>query len=287
LIINFSFGQDSTKNVPVSNTFNSGIFLENQTYITNYPKSFELVINHRFGKISDGATEAWGIYSPSNIRIGVNYAVRKNLQIGLGTTKNDKLQDANIKYSIIQQTTNNKIPVSVTYFGEFSYDARDKKSFDYQNYKDIHRFSYFNEIMLARKFCDYFVLQVAPIYTHFNIVESDTAGNPIRKNDNFGISALGKFSITPTLSFFIEFDKNLTKIIKETDIYKKPKPIVAFGIEKSTAAHSFQIFVSTGDAINYQKNIVYNQNILYGKGDADWWFKSDIVIGFNITRVFY
>ena len=36
----------STENKPVSNTFFSGIFLENQTYIMNDAKAIELVINH-------------------------------------------------------------------------------------------------------------------------------------------------------------------------------------------------------------------------------------------------
>ena len=64
----FSFGQDTTKkakdNKPVSNTFNSGIFLENQTYITNGANVFECVINHRFGPLSDGSKTAWGLYDP-------------------------------------------------------------------------------------------------------------------------------------------------------------------------------------------------------------------------------
>lgn len=284
--VSISFGQDSTKNEPVFNTFSCGTFLENQTYMTNYPKSIEFVINHRFGQISDGAEEAWGLYSPSNIRLGINYAIDKNLQIGLGTTKYDKQQDANIKYLIMQQSTNNKIPVSLSYFGSVSYDARNKKNFDYNNYKLAHRFSYFHEFMIARKFGDLFSLQLAPIYTHFNVVESDSLNNPIRKNDNLSLSILGKFTLTPTLNLFFEFDKNFTKLIKETELYKNPQPVIAFGIEKATAAHSFQLFISTGEAIIYQKNLVYNQNKAYNQ-DCKNSFKSDIVIGLNITRLFY
>ncbi len=284
--VNISFGQDSTQNEPVFNTFSSGTFLENQTYVTNYPKSIEFVINHRFGQISDGAEEAWGLYSPSNIRLGINYAVNKNIQLGLGTTKYDKQQDANIKYLILQQSTNNKIPVSLSYYGSIAYDARNKKNFDYDNYKLAHRFSYFHEIMIARKWCDFFSLQVAPIYTHFNVVESDSLNNPIRKNDNISLSVLGKFTLTPTLNLFCEFDKNFTKLIKETDLYKNPQPLIAIGLEKATAAHSFQLFISTGEAIIYQKNLVYNQNKIYNQDGAGN-FKSDIVIGLNITRLFY
>ena len=96
-VTSVSYGQDSTDvkepNEAVSETFNTGIFLENQTYITNPAKSIELVINHRFGKISDGSKELWGIYSPSNIRMGLNYAVTDYLNLGFGTTKYNKQQD--------------------------------------------------------------------------------------------------------------------------------------------------------------------------------------------------
>jgi hypothetical protein len=297
--INFLFGQDSiSKKVDksVDNTFNSGVFLENQTCVMNYAKSFELVINHRFGKINTGSKEAWGIYSPSNIRIGLNYSILEYLQVGIGTTKFNKQQDANVKLRLIQQTISGKIPVSVVYYGALVYDARDTKSFDYPNFKESHRFSYFHEILVSHKFCNFFNLQVAPMYTHYNIVETtnnsvqsssgDTLAHRIRRNDNFGLSVLGKINITSTISFLFEYDKNFTKLIKETEVYKNPKPNIAIGFEKATAAHSFQLFVSTAEAITYQRNMVYNQNVFIGKGDKEWWFKSDLVIGFNITRIF-
>lgn len=120
----FSFGQDTTKkakdNKPVSNTFNSGIFLENQTYITNGANVFECVINHRFGPLSDGSKTAWGLYDPANIRLGVDYGILKNLQVGIGATKNDFLFDGNLKWGIIKQTKSWSIPVSVSYYGNIT-----------------------------------------------------------------------------------------------------------------------------------------------------------------------
>ena len=89
LIINskLTFSQDTSKvaakatDKPVENTFNSSVFLDNQTCLTNNKKQVELIINHRFGKISDGSKMAWGLYSPSNIRVSVNYSILNNLQI--------------------------------------------------------------------------------------------------------------------------------------------------------------------------------------------------------------
>jgi len=284
-----SFGQDTiskkTPLEPVTETYNSGTFLENQTCITNPAKTFELIINHRFGKMSDGSKELWGIYSPSNIRMGLNYGITDYLTVGLGTTKFNKQQDANLKLRLIRQSTNGTIPVSVSYYGNIVMDARDTKSFDYVNFKELHRFSTFSELMISRKFCKFFNLQLAPMYTHYNVVETanDSIADPVRKNDNFGLSVIGKLNVTSVWSFFFEYDKNFTKILKETAQFKNPRPNVACGFEAFTGTHSFQLFVSTAADLSNQRNMVYNTSPFFKTGSIP----SGIAIGFNITRMFY
>lgn len=282
----FIFAQEAATDKPVTGTFNSGTFMENQTVITLPAKTFEFVINHRFGKISDGSKELFGIYSPSNIRFGLNYGINDKLQIGIGNTKVDKITDGNIKWSIWQQTQSGKMPVSVTYFGSVFFDGRDTKSFNYANFKESHRFSYFNELLIARKFCNEFNFQVGATYAHYNATESAslTTSERLRRNDQFGLSALGKLNINSTISFFFEYEHNFTKLWKkESTGFKEPKPVIALGFEKATASHSFQLFVTTGESIVYQKNMVYNSNSFLKDGDI----KSGLVIGFNITRVFF
>jgi len=298
LTTNFLQAQDTLpKKVdkPVYNTFNSGVFMENVTYLCNSAKTIENVINHRFGKISDGSKMGWGIYSPSNIRFGMNYSILDNLQIGIGFTKFYKQFDGNIKYNFIQQTRSGKIPVAVTYYGNFVFDGRETSAFNNPDFKEAHRFSYFHEILISRKFCESFNLQIAPMLTYFNLVETssynvlsttDTLPDPVRKNLNFGLSVLGKVNINSTWGFLFEYDYNFTKLIKETDTYKNPKANVSIGIEKATAAHSFQIFLTTAADLTNQRNMVYNQNQFIGKGDSEHYFNTDVMIGFNLTRIF-
>jgi hypothetical protein len=123
-------------------------------------------------------------------------------------------------------------------------------------------------------------MQVAPTWVHYNVTESakETSSVRLRRNDQFGISALAKFTLTPTLNFFCEFDKNLTPYYRKDATIDEPKPNLAFGIENATAAHSFQLFVTTAEAITYQHNMVYNTNDFLHSG---------LMFGFNITRVFY
>ena len=275
--------QESTDsgNKPVFGTFNSGIFLENQTTMMYPAKTLEIIINHRFGKIDDGFKELFGIYSPSNIRMGINYTFCKRFQLGLGTTKYNKQQDLNYKILLLEQTTNNKIPVNVTFFGSTFLDAREEAtSFNYENFTYSHRFSFFNEIMISRKICEKASIQLAATYSHYNITESADATKSVRlrRNDQFGLSALGKFNVTPTIALVAEYDYNFTKLYRKEDNYSEPKPNFSIGIENTTAAHSFQLFITTAEAITYQHNMVYNQNEFNAKG---------LMLGFNITRVFY
>ncbi|MFZ4741460.1 MAG: DUF5777 family beta-barrel protein, partial [Bacteroidales bacterium] len=118
-------------------------------------------------------------------------------------------------------------------------------------------------------------------HTHLNIVESasEVKADPLRRNDQFGMSALGKLNVTPTIAFTFEYDKNFSLITKKvSDKFQEVKPNFAIGIENSTAAHSFQVFITTAEAIDYSRNMAYNQNPFSSKG---------LMIGFNITRVFY
>ncbi len=53
-------------------------------------------------------------------------------------------------------------------------------------------------------------------------------------------------------------------------------PGISLGVEFSTSAHAFQIFVSNYSGIVPQQNYMKNTNDFFGKGGA--------LIGFNITR---
>ena len=64
----------------------------------------------------------FGIYGSANTRIGLNYGITDRLMIGAGTTKDYKLQDIQWKYLILQQTEDNSMPVSLSYYGNIVVD---------------------------------------------------------------------------------------------------------------------------------------------------------------------
>lgn len=247
---------------PMRDIFQSGYILNNQTVIIPAKKTLEFVIQHRFGKLNTKDFDLGGLYAPSNIRIGLNYSITKRILVGVGTTKNNQLQDLNWKCVILKQTVSGNIPLSITYFGDATMDVRAKI---YP--KLTNRLSYFHQLIFAKKFFKAFSLQVAPSYAHFNMVDSLVIWN------NYGISASGRIRVNRSLSVLLEYNYLLTK---QPSAIINVKPGLSIGLETETGGHAFQIFVGSLESLS-------NQYDLLNKNDFT---KKDLLIGFNITRLF-
>ena len=61
----------------------------------------EFIISHRFGRINRGGSELWGL-DQSSIRLGLEYGLSDNLNIGLGRASFGKVFDAFLKYRTIR-----------------------------------------------------------------------------------------------------------------------------------------------------------------------------------------
>ena len=275
--------QDSTTTAPepivkkksfVKNTFSGNLILHDQTVMVPIKGTFEFDIQHRFGTVNNGFTDLFGIYASAIMRLGFSYVPVKNLQVGFGTT-NDRMQvDWNLKYALLKQTKDNKIPVSITYFGNAVMDTR-KQDATTLFVTTSDRFSFFNQIIIARKICEHFSLQVSPSLSHLNNVPAYTDANgkiqPQMKNDNFAISFAGKFKISEGMSFVVDYDQPLTQ-----NAMNNPHPNISFGLEMKTSGHDFQIFAGNYGFVLPQDNTYYNQNDFT---------KGQFLIGFNISRL--
>ena len=267
------FGQETTPaqegSTPVKNTFGTGILIENQTIATPYKGGIEMEIRHRFSLI-ENIHNLYGIYGTANTRIGLSYGITERLMVGVGTTKDYQLQDIQWKYLILQQTEDNKMPVSISYYGNIAADLRTKDNFGPGEYRDIHRLSYFTQLIVARKINDRFSVQVAPSMAYFNAVPTKPDSTAAYKNLNFGLSAGLRANLFGAHSLILEYDQLLTK--QELDV--QPKPNLAIGWEIGTGTHTFQVFVTNYNQIISQRNLVFNTNDFT---------KGDYMVGFNIT----
>src|SRR5450759_4630319 len=190
--------------------------------------------------------------------------------VGVGKTKDNKLQDIQWKYLILQQTEDNRIPVSLSYFGNIVADLRTEDNFGpTASYKQMHRLSYFTELIVARKINDMFSVQVAPSLIYFNSVPLNADTTAGYKNLNLGLSAGARANLFGAHSLILEYDQLLTK--QTPDVPTKPN--FSFGWEISTATHTFQIFATNYNQIINQRNLVFNTNDIT---------KGGLLIGFNI-----
>jgi len=294
-----SFAQDVTteatgtkeKDYPVSATFESGYLIDAQTVVIPDKKTLEMVIQHKFGTIENGHSNLWGIYGSSNIRIGLNYVPYKNVQIGAGITKRYMATDLNAKWTALQQTRKNSIPVSVTLYGNVGIDGRDFTGLvddvsvaspvgEVNTFAFSDRLSYFSELIVARKFNEWLSLQAGVSFSHYNMVDYKNVGKPY-DHDKIGVHFNGRLKVSNQGSIIFNYDQPLKiQAISEqaewNDDFPASKPSIAFGYEVSTGTHAFQIYMASTTSLLPQENMMWNQN----KMD-----KSGFAIGFVITRL--
>jgi hypothetical protein len=264
--------EDSLKQVtskPVRFTFGTTTLIDINTTETPYKGGLQLEIHHRFSLI-ENYHNLFGIYGSANTRLGLNYGFTDRIMVGVGTTKDNKLQDIQWKYLILKQTEDNKMPISLSYYGNMVIDLRKEEAFGpAEQYRLIHRFSYFTQLIAARKINEMFSVEIAPSVSYFNSVQENSDSTTAYKNLNIGISAGARANVFGSHSVILEYDQLLTK----QNLPVQPKPNLSLGWEINTATHTFQIFAANYSQIINQRNLVFNTND---------WRKSQWLIGFNI-----
>jgi len=254
--------------------FESSYVIDNPTDVLLRKNALEVQFNHRMGIIK-GWEDLGGLWGASNIRIGAAYGVHERVTLGFGTTKNRRYQDFSAKVAILRQNRSGKMPVNLTYFGNFVYDAREQSTTNNPpiNYQQ-DRLSYFHQLILSRRFNSKLSLQFAPSISHYNAVYDGMSNNRI------ALAFGGRYKITPNTAILIDYSQPLTQF--DDDLSKDPDteavrytnyPGLSLGFEFG----AFQLFVTNYSGIIPQDNYVWNKNDF---------FAGQIMLGFNITRIY-
>ncbi len=243
---------------PERAAFQSGWLIDNPTGLINSKGTFQMDIQHRFGVIESGNRDLLGMWGPSNIRLAFSYALSDRITLGFGTMKANRMQDFNLKAGLLEQTRSGSMPVSLAYYGNVAIDARVSDFFP----KSSNRYAYFNQLIITRRFSRIVSLQIAPSYSHYNLVAEEF------ENDQFAVAVGGKVSISDKTAILLDYSQPFSQ--------NADNPGLALGIEMSTGLHSFQVFVGNYNGILPQRNYLLNENRLSEK---------DILIGFNINRL--
>ena len=269
--------------------FESGICMDNITVAMPSAHTLEFVLQHRFGTIQQKWTDLFGIWGASNIRLGLNFTITKNLMVGLGTTKTNRLQDFQLKYTFLHQRKGG-FPLTIAYYFDLTLNASSKSNNKFgANYKFADRLAYYNEFLFARRFCNMFSAQIGLSYTHFNKADQrvDTA-TTIAVNDALAFSILARLKVSPQSSivltylqpvvlnydpaFIVRAGKDWMEIPKN----KAPYPNLSLGWEVSTSTHAFQVYISAAQGILPSEIVMHNTNNF---------FNGAILVGFNLTRL--
>jgi hypothetical protein len=286
-VFSYAFAQDEAAKAPESfkvTAFESNYQVDDQTTVVFDKKTLGFAIQHKFATMDDGSSNLWGIYgAATNIRLAMEYVPVKNLQIGAGISKSKMMTDLNAKYSILQQTSDNKMPVGLAVYGIIGMDGRGAQNFETGKVVDTKgetmpvdiaftdKISYFSQVLVSRKFTEWLSLQGGASFTHYNMVTWD------ENHDLFGLHALGRIKISPQSSLTFNYNQPLKiESISEQNEMPDYKPTLAIGYQISTFTHAFQIYVSNAP------NMLPMENLMYNRANFD---KNGIAIGFTITRL--
>ncbi len=275
--------EERAKPRPERKAFESAVLIDNQSDVVNMSRTLEWNIQHRFGTVQNGSSDLWGVFAPSNIRLGFSYTPINRLAVGFGVSKIGSINsflDLDVKYKILEQTRKNEMPINLTVYANMGIDTRDKSNFD----EGVHRYSYFAQLIMSRRISNKFSVQGTAQMSHFNAVDS------LYSNDIFGIGLGARYKVSSQGSILFEWTEPLTDHdINQNvhgDITRKVGPYrnIAIAYEIATSAHAFQITFGVYRSLVQQFNLHYNsartaQDLFGGKYDFQY------AIGFNMTRL--
>lgn len=255
----------------VTATFKSTRIVSSNSVETNGQGQLNFVIQHRFGRLTGGVNEFFGIDN-SNIRLAVEYGVLDNLDIGLGRSSFEKKLDFFVKYRFLRQTTGPKsIPVTLAGFASMQIVTGPFTQANRTNYFSS-RMSYAYQLMIARKFGQWVSVQITPTWVHKNLTLTNKD-----KNDIFslglGTSVRLSGSVRLNLEYYWTFEGQVVSNFNQ----EKVRNAINLGVDIETGGHVFQISLSNS------RGMLEKELAAETTGDIT---KGHLNLGFNITRSF-
>lgn len=227
------------------------------------------IILHRFGTVQNGFEDIFGLDN-ANTRFGFEYGVTKWLTIGLGRSSYQKEYDGLARVKLLSQTTDNHIPITLSYAGTIMARADKVQLADStQPYYFSNRISYCNQLLIARKFSERLSLQLSPTHLHCNLVP-----NTEDANDVFALGIGGRLKLSNRFALTAEYFYRIPGAeITSTPYYNS----FSIGVDIETGGHVFQLHFTNSTGMSERTFVAQT---------SDSWSKSGVHLGFNISRVF-
>lgn len=269
----------------VKSTFKSTRLINGHSNETIYKNELDFKVDHRFGDIAGnngGIKQFFGLDNSTDIRIGFEYGLSDRLSIGLarakGATAVQQLYEGSLKFRLLEQTTDDQVPLGLTAFGNTTIAAV-KASEDptsaaaYNKFND--RLNFVAQLILARKFNTNFSFEIIPTYVHRNF----TAFRD--QNTIFAVGAGGRMKISKRMALVLDYFKPFRNsadqaYLEEKNGAKFYDPL-GVGLEIETGGHVFHLNFTNATAI---------EEIQFIPSTTSSWTKGQYRWGFSISRRF-
>lgn len=243
--VNFAFKTTRVVNLQSVETLGEGVF--------------DFKIQHRFGALNSGASNAFGL-DLATIRIGGEYGLTPKVTLGLGRSPVEKTIDGYAKIKWVQQMRGGGSPVSVLTVASAAYRN--------QNYtaepSEVERLAYVGQVIVGRKFNEKLSLQVVPSVVHYNWV------NVAVPNTQFALGLGMRHKLTMRSSLNLEW---IPVLSDKGTFYNS----FSIGMDVETGGHVFQM--------GFTNSIGLSENLFLTRNTTQW-NNAGIRFGFNLSRVF-
>ena len=223
----------------------------------------EFLIAHRFGRINGGAYELFGL-DQASVRFGLEYGLKKWLNIGFGRSSVGKHYDGFLKLVVLRQEQ--KSPVSLVAFSSIAINTLRPVNAD-QPIPFQSRLAFTHQLLIARKISPKFSLQLMPTIVHNNLVETRTT-----KNDLYALGIASKTQLSKNIALTLEYYYPIASTLTEGRFNS-----FSIGFDINTGSHVFQLHFTNSSGMI--------EKAFIGETTGDW-LNGDIHFGFNVTRTF-
>jgi len=246
-------------------TFKTTRIVDGQS-VENLPAHvLDVRISHRFGPISSGIYNLFGLDN-ATMRLGFDYGITNNFMVGIGHSTYQKTYDAFLKFRLLRQSTGARnMPVTASFVSVVAVNTL--KQFDSVKTSFGDRASSVYQLLIARKFSEKFALQMMPVL----IQEDEISFNHLKKYAlAVGIGARQRISKRVNINVEYYYQMPDTKAPGSHNVF-------SFGVDIGTGGHVFQLDFTNSAGITEKSFITET---------TGRWNKSNIMFGFNISRVF-
>lgn len=280
----------------IAYTFKTTRVINGQSVETVKKKGLDFRVSHRFGDMAytpnDHIHSFFGFDQAADIAILAEYGITDDLTVGIGRMKGAgpvrELWNANLKYRVLKQTMDFKIPFTITLYGnaaissmKSSASTSDINFYEKKSYKGFaNRMSYNLQALIACKATPILSIQLSPTFIWRNRVADGD------KNGMFFLGVGGRVKVAKRVAIIGEYFLPIMKPgvggreyfpmlrgKKDAGFY----PNAHLGIEFETGGHVFTLNFTNTAGLLEQDYLPYNNKN---------WAQGQFRFGFTISRVF-